>query len=174
MEILQNLLHPLKTGVLRDGFRAKIVAGIMGKPAIFFAAILTLGAVYAQKPASQPPPANDGLACFQSVPIPEYPKAALDAHIDGSIWTWTQVTPQGAAGKIDTQVASAWNEASKLLVSPVETALKSAKFKPECAAKTVRAVFRYEYEGQAAPPKITSDRDGDYLVTIESHPASRR
>ena len=131
--------------------------------------------VSAQQPATHQPPASDGLTCFENIPTPEYPKTAIDAHIDGSIWTWTQVTPQGMAGKIDTQVASAWKDGSKLLVPPVETALKSTKFKPDCAGKTVRAVFRYQYEGLATPqPKITSEKSGDYLVMIESQPGSRR
>lgn len=108
---------------------------------------------------------------------PEYPPAALQAHVDGSVWTWIQVSPQGSPGKIDTQVVSAWNDGAKLLTPAVETALRSAKIKPACAGKTVRAVFRYQYGGEIPPdPKAAPETDGAYLITIQSQPvkAARR
>src|SRR4051794_34956167 len=81
--------------------------------------------------------ANEGLACFEDLTTPEYPKAALRAHVDGSVWTTTKVSPQGTIDKIDTQVVSAWSDRPKLLTPPAEKAIRSAKVKPACAGKDV-------------------------------------
>jgi hypothetical protein len=117
---------------------------------------------------------DDGLACFENLPTPEFPAAALQAHVDGSVWTWTQVNAQGTPDKIDTQVVSAWRDGAKLLTAPVEKTIRAAKIKPECAGKTIRAVFRYQLHGEAiADPKVTSRIDGPTLMWIESQPASR-
>src|SRR5579872_3969613 len=78
---------------------------------------------------------TEGLACFANLATPEYPSAALEAHVDGSVWTTTHVSPQGAVEKIETQVVSAWGEGPKLLTPPVEKAIRAAKPKPECAGK---------------------------------------
>jgi hypothetical protein len=122
---------------------------------------------------AQPPAATGDFSCFENLPTPEFPMAALEQHVDGSVWTWVQVTPQGTPGKIDTQVVSAWSEGSKLLVPPVEKAVREAKFKSDCAGKTVPVVFRYEVHGNpTANPKVTSHRDAPDIVYIESQPAT--
>src|SRR5215471_11613157 len=92
---------------------------------------------------TQNAPAPSGLECVDHLQTPEFPSSALTAHVDGSVWTWAQVTPQGTADKIQIQVVSAWGEGPKLLTPPVEKALQASKFKPECAGKTVSVVFRY-------------------------------
>jgi hypothetical protein len=118
-----------------------------------------------------PPTADDGLQCFATLNAPEYPEAALKAHVDGSVWTWTEVGADGSIGKIDTQVVSEYGDAAGMLTAPAEAALKAAKIKPECNGKKVRVVFRYEFYGMAMPkPDITSEKDGPYLLTIESDP----
>lgn len=116
---------------------------------------------------------TEGLACFENLATPEYPKTALQAHVDGSVWTTTQVSPQGAVDKIDTQVVSAWGEGPKLLTPPVEKAIRSAKVKSECAGKTVSVVFRYQLHGEpTANPKVTSKTEAPNIMNIESQPAS--
>jgi len=62
--------------------------------------------------------AHEGLGCFENLQAPDYPTAALQDHVDGSVWTYTHANPQGVPEKIDTQVASAWSQANKLLVPP--------------------------------------------------------
>ncbi|HET9376270.1 MAG TPA: hypothetical protein VFO40_14955 [Chthoniobacterales bacterium] len=59
--------------------------------------------------ASQTPPGTDGLACFENLVTPEYPKGALQGHMDGTVWTWTNVNAQGGIDKVETQVVSAWS-----------------------------------------------------------------
>jgi hypothetical protein len=98
---------------------------------------------------------------------PEFPRAALEARVDGSVWTWIQVTAQGA-GKVDTQVVSAYSQGPKLLTPAVEKAVQESTFKPECAGKTVAVVFRYELHGQpTASPKVTSKTDSPDTLDIE-------
>jgi len=114
----------------------------------------------------------DGLACFENLAPPEFPKTALQAHVDGSVWTYTQVSPQGALDKVETQVVSAWGDGPKLLTPPVEKAIRAAKIKSECAGKTVTVVFRYQLYGEATPaPKVKTRTDGN-IMYIESQPES--
>ena len=122
-------------------------------------------------PAPPPAPPNPGLECVDQLQIPEYPKAALLAHVDGSVWTNTQVTAQATAGKIDNQVVSAYGNGPALLVPPVEKALQATKFKSDCAGKTVSVVFRYQLHGEpVANPQVTSRKEAPTIVWIESQP----
>ena len=105
--------------------------------------------------------------------MPEYPKNALQAHVDGSVWTWTHLNSQGTVDKIDSEVVSAWGEGPKLLTPPVEKAIRAAKIKPECAGKTVSVVFRYQLNGEATTePKVTSRNEAPNIMYIESRPAT--
>lgn len=122
--------------------------------------------------AAEPKPV-EGFACFENLTAPEYPAAALQEHVDGSVWTYVHANSQGVPEKVDTQVVSAWSEGTKLLVPPVEKAIRAAKIKPECAGKTISVVFRYELHGEPAPnPKVSSRTDSPNLMWIESQPAS--
>lgn len=145
---------------------------------LFIAVAALLASVQARaqqtsQPASETTSATDGLACFENLRTPEFPKNALQAHVDGSVWTWTQASPQGAVDKIDTQVVSAWGEGPKLLTPPVERAIRSARIKPECAGKTISLVFRYQLHGEpTVDPKVTSRNEAPNIMYIESQPAA--
>ena len=89
---------------------------------LFIAVIALVACVGAR--AQQTPPDTDGLACLENLVTPEYPKDALQGHIDGSVWTWTNVNAQGGVDKVETQVVSAWSQGEKLLPSPVEKAIR--------------------------------------------------
>jgi len=116
------------------------------------------------------PTVSAGPECFAHMDTPEFPKTALEEKIDGSVWTWLKVTPEGKASQIQTQVVSAWSQGPKLLTPPVEAALKASTFKPECAGKDVSVVFRYEVHGNPVThPKVTSKTDGN-IVYLESEP----
>jgi len=120
-------------------------------------------------PPAAPPPA--GLECFDNLPTPEFPKAALQANVDGTVWINVDVGAQGAAGKINTQVTSAYADGPKLLTPPAEAAIHAAKLKADCAGKTVLVVFRYELHGdRTANPQVTSRKEPSYTVWIESQP----
>ncbi len=143
---------------------------------IAVAALLTSANTRAQQTSQTEPQTTsgtDGLACFENLVTPEYPKSALQAHVDGSVWTWTQVSPQGVPDKIETQVVSAWGEGPKLLTPPVEKAIGASKVKAECAGKKVWVVFRFGLHGEAAPdPKATSRTEAPNVMWIESQPAA--
>ena len=120
-------------------------------------------------PPAPPPPA--GLECFDTLPTPEFPKAALQAKVDGTVWLNVTVGAQGAVGKIDTQVTSAYADGAKLLTPPAEAAVHAAKIKADCAGKPVLVVFRYELHGDPTPnPQVTSKKEPAYTVWIESQP----
>ena len=123
--------------------------------------------------AADQPDSLEGWACFENLPVPEYPKTALQSHIDGSVWTWTQVDSHGAPGKPETQVVSAWSDGAKLLTPPVEKAIQTAKIKPSCAGKKLWVVFRYQINGaSSADAKIAPRTDGPNVIWIETQPAA--
>jgi len=114
---------------------------------------------------------GEGLACFENLATPEFPSAALQAHVDGTVWTTTHVNSQGMVERVDSQVVSAWADGPKMLTPPVEKAIRAAKIKSECAGKEVPVVFRYELHGEATQtPKVTSRTEGN-IIYIESQPA---
>jgi hypothetical protein len=87
------------------------------------------------------------------------------------VYASIQVTPQGAADKIDTQVASSWGDGTKLLTPAVEKAVRASKFKPECAGKTVAVVYRYGLHGEpTANPKATTRTELSNIMFIDSQP----
>jgi hypothetical protein len=132
--------------------------------------LLISATVKAQQPSQQSSPS--GLSCFENLAAPEYTRAALQAHIEGSVWTTTHVSPRGTIDKIDTQVVSAWDSAPKFLAGPAERAVRAAKIKSDCAGKDVLVVFRYELHGDVTPnPQTTSKMDPPYVVWIESQAA---
>lgn len=139
--------------------------------------LIPLCAVSQQKKAPTQPQAQttkeipSGYECIDQLQTPEFPKAALEKHIDGSVWTWSEISPQGTVEKIDTQVVSAYGAGPSLLTRPAEAALKESKFKTSCSGKTVSVVFRYELHGEpTANPKVTSRRENPDILYIESQP----
>src|SRR5690349_2926402 len=91
----------------------------------FFASVALVLPMFCHAQQASP----DGLACFENLATPEFPQAALQAHVDGSVWTTTHVSPQGTVDKIETQVVSAWSDGPKMLTPPVEKAIRAAKIK---------------------------------------------
>jgi hypothetical protein len=122
-------------------------------------------------PAPPPGPPPAGLECFDNLAMPEFPRTALQQRVDGTVWVHEEVGPGGAPGKMDVQVTSAWADGAKLLQPPVEAVIKAAKLKPDCAGKTVLAVFRYELHGDpVANPQVSTRKEPSYIVWIESQP----
>jgi hypothetical protein len=147
--------------------------------ALFIAVAALLASVHARaqqttQPASEMTSGTDGLACFENLGTPEYPKKALQENVDGSVWTWTQVSAQGTIDKIETQAVSAWGQGEKLLTPPVENAIRAAKIKSECAGKKVSVVFRYQLHGDAtSDPKVASKTEAPNIMDIESQPTTK-
>jgi hypothetical protein len=140
---------------------------------IAMAALLASMPARAQQTQSATPSSADGWACFENLTTPEYPKDALQGHMDGSVWSWTNVNAQGGVDKVETQVVSAWSQGEKLLPPSVEKAIRAAKIKPDCWGKKVSVVFRYQLHGEAiANPKVTSRNEGSNIMDIESQPAT--
>lgn len=118
---------------------------------------------------------DSGLGCFENLAAPEYPKAAMQAGVEGSVWITAQVSPQGAIQKLEPNVVSAYSEGAKMLTPPVEKAVRAAKVRPACNGKTMTVVFRYALYGSATPnPKVTTRIEGGNVMWIESQPAPKR
>ncbi len=121
-------------------------------------------------PAEPAKPVNPGFECFESVQTPEFPQAALQSHIDATVWVTLQVTPQLAAEKIETKVTSAWADGPKLFAPAVEKTLQASKFKTGCAGKAVSVVYRYDLHGDPTATPKASVKTEDRVMYIESQP----
>src|SRR5579862_887940 len=62
------------------------------------------------------PPPKPGFECFEHAETPDFPHAALQENVDGTVWATFDLTAQGTPDKLQTQVTSAWASATKLLV----------------------------------------------------------
>jgi hypothetical protein len=121
-------------------------------------------------PVEPPPPPKPGFECFDRAEAPEFPRAALQQHVDGTVWVTLDVTAQGTPDKIRTRVTSAWAAGEKLLAPPVEKAVRDSKFKSSCAGKSVAVVYRYDLVGYpVAAPEVTTKSDAR-IMYINSSP----
>jgi hypothetical protein len=153
--------------------RKLILAAVIAALSIQYGMAQRGGGRGAEKGPPAPPPAPPpaGLECFDNLPTPEFPRAALQQKVDGTVWVSMEVGAGGVPGNMQTQVTSAWADGAKLLTPPAEAAVHAAKLKADCAGKKVLVVFRYELHGDAVPnPQVTSRKEPSYLVWIESQP----
>jgi hypothetical protein len=121
-------------------------------------------------PVEPPPPPKPGFECFDHADTPEFPRAALQQHVDGTVWVTLDVTAQGTPDKVKTEVTSAWSSADKLLAPAVMKAVQASKFKSSCAGKSVAVVYRYDLVGDpVAAPKPTTKSEAR-IMYIDSAP----
>ncbi len=116
---------------------------------------------------------SDGVACFEKLTPPEYPAAALEARVEGSIWTTITIDADGVASKIETKALSVSADAQKLLAPAVEKAIRSATVKPECAGKTVNIAFRFLSADETTQLR---PNEAAWVIPVEnpSHDAEKR
>lgn len=122
--------------------------------------------------AAPAPPADPGFECFATEETPEFPLAALQTHVDGTVYVRALLTAQATVDKIDSQVASSWGTGPKLLTPAVEKAVRASKFKTECAGKTVAVVYRYELQGAPIANPKPATRTEFNIMFIDSAPAT--
>ncbi len=115
-------------------------------------------------PAEPAVPVKPSFECFEQVETPEFPRAALQQNITGTVYVTLE------AGKLDTKVASAWPTASKILIPAVEKAVRASKLKPECADKSVEIAFRFDIGGNPIANPTTTTRTESRLMFLESQP----
>lgn len=125
---------------------------------------------FGRGPVEPPAPPKPGFECFDHADTPEFPRAALQQRVDGTVWVTLDVTAQGTPDKIHTEVTSAWAAGEKLLAPPVETAIRASTFKSSCAGKSVAVVYRYDLIGDpVATPHVTTKSDAR-IMYIDSAP----
>ena len=121
-------------------------------------------------PQPPPPPPDPGFECMDHAETPEFPAAALQSRVDGTVYVWAHLNAQGALEKIDTQVASAWANGPKLLVPAVEKAVHASTFKSSCGGKTVAVVYRYDLLGSPVAAPKPAVRTEANVMFIDSAP----
>ncbi len=128
------------------------------------------GRGFGRGPVVPPPPPKPGFECFDHVVTPEFPGPALRQHVDGTVWVTLDVTAQGMPDNIHSEISTAWAAGEKLLVPPVEKAVRASTFKSSCFGKSVAVVYRYDLIGDAvAHPDVTTKSD-ERIMYIDSPP----
>ena len=84
--------------------------------------------------------AESNFSCIEQIQIPRYPRLALFARVTGDVETRIRLSPQAAIEKIA-------SSGHPLLVSGVETTMRAAKFRAECAGKTITLIFEFKFSG---------------------------
>ena len=123
-------------------------------------------------PVEPPPPPKPGFECFDHAETPEFPSAALQQHVDGTVWVTLDVTAQGTPDKIHSEISTAWTAGEKLLVPAVEKAVRASKFKSSNALKQERGggVSLQPHRRHAvAHPDVTTKSDAR-IMYIDSAP----
>jgi hypothetical protein len=115
-------------------------------------------------PAEPAVPVKPSFECFEHVETPEFPRAALQENVTGTVYVTLD------AGKIGTQVTSAWPTAAKILVPAVEKAVHASKIKQECADKSVELAFRFDISGNPIANPATTTRTESRMMVLESQP----
>ena len=92
--------------------------------------------------------AESNLSCIERIQILRYPPLALSALVKGEVEITMRLSPQAAIEQIK-------SSGHPILVGAVETAMRSAKFRAECAGKTVTLVFEFRIAGAEFCPRQT-------------------
>jgi hypothetical protein len=93
---------------------------------------------------ANPPGADSNLACVERLNMPRYPRLAAQARVEASIMASVLVGSDGLAKKIDTSKDAKF---SNLFAAPVSAVIQAAKFRTECAGKTVQLIFNFNLIG---------------------------
>lgn len=88
----------------------------------------------------------DGLACFQKLPVPGYPRLAQQATIGASVAVRIAPAKSGGDSPEITLVP-----ARTLFTGPIHDALKKARIAPECAGRTVEVTFVFVVDRTLTP-----------------------
>jgi hypothetical protein len=96
-----------------------------------------------------PPPsqAEANVNCLERLQFPPYPLLATQARIQGTITAAIFLTTGGKVAKVETDATSTYSNANHLLGEPVLKVVREAKFRSDCAGKTVRLIFHFDLEG---------------------------
>ncbi len=127
----------------------KAVMSITARNLITVSLLLVPGAILGQTKQPAPEQNDSNMSCVERLEIPGYPVLAAQARIQGTITVSVALTTDGSVGKVETEVASKYSQARSLFGTPVWKAIREAKFRSDCAGKTVRLIFHFDLEGTA-------------------------
>jgi hypothetical protein len=117
-----------------------------------------VGSTSAQTDHQPQPQADTSMKCVEKLDLPTYPVLARSARIEGSITALVALSPQGTVQSIKSQAVSTLDRAKRLLVEPVEQAIRGTVFRSDCHEKTVTLVFYFRITGRPSnnPKQSTS------------------
>src|SRR6266852_3686934 len=110
--------------------------------AVLISAVLP-GSAYGQSARPEPTEVDSNSACIQRLEIPRYPPLATQARMEATITVDVLIGQGGTAKQVDTTAESRSTQGKALLGAAVWKVISEAKFRPECAGKTVKAVFHF-------------------------------
>jgi TonB family protein len=109
--------------------------------------MLVPGVAFGQTKASPSEQVDSNIACVERLELPSYPPLAAHAGRQATITASVLLTPQGTVKQVDTKAESSFSQAKSLFDAPVRKVISEARFRPDCAGKTVWLVFHFDLNG---------------------------
>ena len=88
------------------------------------------------------------ISCVARIQLPTYPPLAKQAGIQGEVKVSVLLSADSSVERIS--VDSVIPRGESILVGPIKDVLRTARFRPGCAGKTVGLVFLFEIVGKSA------------------------
>ena len=86
---------------------------------------------------------KDSVACLSNLRLPDYPRVAAAARLDGEIEVRVDLDAKSAIKKIALVPTVARKQAGILLSQSVESALRNSTFSKSCAGTQIQLVFSF-------------------------------
>jgi hypothetical protein len=104
-----------------------------------------------QSPFSEPTSgqANDNpnAACVEMLQLPAYPLLARQAGLAGTLTVTVNTGPDGKVQQLSARPNLNNDRAQSVLLIPVQKAIRSSQFRPDCTGKQVILVFEFRING---------------------------
>jgi len=114
----------------------------------------SFGSTHAQAGKTEQSQGDSGAACIERLQIPDYPPLAKQAAISGTLTTSVLLSTLATVQSISTDAKMARGAGAPILITPVETAVRRATFRPNCGGQTVVMIFHFEFgEAVSYTPK---------------------
>jgi hypothetical protein len=87
------------------------------------------------------------MMCVQKIQIPSYPALARQARVAGKLSVNVKLGENGIVSEVSAQSHLNNDKAQAILLMPIETALRQAQFRSDCAGKVVILEFDFGLNG---------------------------
>ena len=100
------------------------------------------------EPPAGAPPDESNISCIERMDLPVYAPLARAARIEGVVTASVRLSAEGSVQDVNSDIPK--RDSRILLWSPAERVLRNARYRPDCAGKTVTVIFKFQIAGEAS------------------------